>query len=483
MANHGISDKGFKTKRLTEVQEGMRQRAANIFADLVPPNEVVDTSASSLLGRLITLVSVGNADLWELSHQIYLAFDPNSATGVSLDNLVALGGLSRLSASSSTAALLLSGDRGTLIPMGSVVSSPATGERFTLTQPVGLTPDNASGVEVVVESVTDNTTYSLTYVQSNTPQTVSVDSGVGATQDSILAALNAAIISSHPTLTSSVDGGVLVVNRVDPFQRVTFSVSNSLSITGVVKIGEGVAETVGPIRQEVGTLTSIVTPVLGWRSATNPTPATVGRNRETDEELRDRFRDSKFQRSVNTLDAIYSALSSVPGVVELKLYENDTSEVDGNGLPPKSFLPVIVGGSSVDIGNAIWRTKPIGILSVGNTTVNIEDIQGFAHTVAFERPSPVVVYIDITLTAEDTFPPNGEELIRQELIEYFEERFRIGDDVIYSRLFTPINRIQGHQVDDMVIGTDPQNLGYPNIPVSFNEIASISDVNISITVN
>lgn len=479
----GLTAEGLVIKRYSKILEDKRNKAVSLFLDLVGPNDVVDTSDSTTLGRLIALSVPGEADLWEAIQEVYDAFNPNAATGVSLDNLVALGGLNRLPASSSTAALLLSGDRGTLIPMGSVVSSPATGERFTLTQPVGLTPDNASGAEVVVGPVTDNTTYSLTYVQSNASQTVSVDSGVGATQDSILAALNAIIISSHPTLTSSVDGGVLVVNRVDPFQRVTFSVSNSLSITGVVKIGEGIAETAGPIRQEVGTLTSIITPVLGWRSVTNPTPATVGRNRETDEELRDRFRDSKFQRSVNTLDAIYSALSSVPGVVELKLYENDTSEVDENGLPPKSFLPVIVGGSSVDIGNAIWRTKPIGILSAGNTTVNVEDIQGFSHTVAFERPSPVVVYIDITLTAEDTFPPNGEELIRQELIEYFEERFRIGDDVIYSRLFTPINRIQGHQVDDMVIGIDPQDLGYPNIPVSFNEIASISDVNISITVN
>lgn len=479
----GLTAEGLVIKRYADILEEKRNRAVSRFLDLVGPNDQVDTGDSTTLGRLIALSVPGEADLWEAIQEVYSAFDPNAATGVALDNLVALGGISRQEATHSVVPLLLSGDVGTFIPLGSVVSSPTTGQRFLVSQPVGLTADSASGVSLVVTSVEDSTNYTLTYTEAGSSQNVTVLSGVGATEGQVLSALNTLIGSAHPTLVSRVEGSTLIVDRVDAFQRATFSTTSNLGIVKVRKIGEGVAEEAGPIEQPTNTVNNITTPILGWDSATNPVPATVGSLRETDEQLRLRFRNSKFQRSVNTSDAIYTAILGVQGVEELQLYENDTDVVDANGLPPHSFLPVVVGGSSLDIGNAIWRNKPIGILSAGNTSVTVEDIQGFTHTVRFERPNPVVVYIRIELTLDDDFPPNGEDLMKSAIVSYFRERFGVGDDVIHSRLFTPINSLQGHQVDDMEIGANPNSLGYGNIPVAFNEIASISDVNIEIIIN
>ena len=478
----GVEYAGFVQKRLPELRQDLQQKAVEIFQDLLQPGEVVDVSDSATIGRLISLILPSLTDLWEASGQNYSSFDPNSALGIPIDNLVTLAGITRRKETFTVSPLLFSGDNGTFITAGSTVNSSITGEDFNTTISVGLTPDSASGITVSIVSVADSTDYTITYAGSVNTQSITINSGVSATTASILAALQAEIQSGHPTLVSSVVGTTLVVDRVDVFQTVTFSVTANLGITKVRKVGEGVAVNSGPIAQQANTITSVTTPILGWDSVTNPIAATEGNLRETDEELRLRFRNSKFERATNTLDAVYSALIGVTGVEQVILYENDTDVVDGNGVPAHSFLPIVVGGTSVDIANAIWRNKSIGILSDGNTTVSINDKQGFPHDISFERPNPVVLHINMTLATDALFPVNGEDQIKAAIVQYFTDNFGIGNDVIYSRLFTPINSVPGHQVDALTIGLAPLPTGVANIPIAFNEVASISDVNIVITV-
>ena len=221
--------------------------------------------------------------------------------------------------------------------------------------------------------------------------------------------------------------------------------------------------------------------MLGWDSVNNPVAATPGEDRETDEQLRLRFRNGKFDRATNTLDAIYSAIINLDNVSEVTIYENDTSAVDGNGVPAHSFLPIVVGGLSTDIANAIWDNKPIGILSYGNTTVSINDVQGFAHNISFSRPNALVIYISMDITTDVNFPANGNDLIKSNIIQYFADNLGTGDDVIYSRLYTPVNQVPGHQVNTLTVGTSPSPVGVVNVPVAFDAIASISSINIVIT--
>lgn len=476
----GVEQTGFVLKRLPEILLELRQEAVEIFQDLVEPGDIVDTSDSSALGRLIALVSPSDADLWEAAQEVYAAFDPNSAQGIALDNLVAYAGITREGVSFSTSSVLVSGDIGTFITPGSVVSSPTSGERFNIPSGVGLTPTFASGITVTILTVTNSTVYSITYAGTTNTQTISYTSDASATLEEILNGLSSAITSGHPTLTSSVVGTTLIVDKIDAFQSVTFTASSNIGITKVRKIVEVVAENPGPIEQQANTINTITTPILGWDSVTNLTATSLGSLEETDEELRLRFRNSKFERATNTLDAIYSALVGVDGVEEVIIYENDTDVTDSNGVPPHSFLPIVVGGTSVEIADAIWQNKPIGILSYGNTTVSVEDIQGFPHDVSFSRPEPVVIYITINLTTDEFFPANGEDLIKQSIVDYFNSEFGVGDDVIYSRLYTPINTVPGHQVDSLFVATTPAPVATSNIVIDFDEIASISDVNIII---
>lgn len=483
----GLTEQGFVLKRFPDILNEQRQKAIELFISLVPPGDSVDTSDSSALGRIIALDAAGDSDLWEVAQMVYSAFDPNSAIGLALDNIVAYGGISRFGESFSTTVAVFSGDNGTLIPSGNTVRASISGNQFTTVGNVALNPSAASSITVTVGTIANNTAYTITYSTStSTSNTVTYTSDSSAMNTEILNGLKSVIDSAHPLLSASVVGTTLVINKTDLFQTSNFSTSGNLNITKVKKIGNLQSSVVGVIEQEANTIDTIVTPVLGWDSVTNPLAASPGSLRETDEELRIRFRNTKLERSSNILDSLYSALLNVDGVTEVAIYENDTDITDSNGVLPHSFLPVVLGGSSQLIAEAIWKNKPLGILSQGNTEVDITDSQGFVHTIGFERPNPVTVYvtINLSLNPEDPniFPGDGVDQIKQAIINYAATNFGVGDDVIFSRLYTPINLIPGHQIDSLFVGTSPSPVTSANVIIDFNEISSFESVNIQVVI-
>lgn len=484
----GLQDQGFVVKRLNDILTEQRQKAVELFQDLVEPGDLVDTSDSSLLGRLISLDAAGDADLWEVAQQSWSALDPNSATGISLDNVVQYGGIARFGASPSTAPQLYSGDLNTAIPTGNTVRAGDTNKEYSLAANIALSPTLCAGIVVIISAVQNTTLYRVSYnVINGTTQNIDFTSDGSATEAEILNGLQAVIAGSHPLLTASVVGTTLVIENTDIFQTITYSVSSNITISKVSKVGTVICTENGVNEQEANTITTIVTPVLGLDSSTNPLAASPGRLEETDEELRIRFRNTKLERSSNILDSLYSAILNIDGIEEVKIYENDTSITDSNGVLGHSFLPVILGGSSQMIAETIWENKPIGILSQGDTTVVITDAQGFSHNISFKRPDPTTIYIelDISLDSEATtpFPGDGVEQIKNQIIDYANTDIGVGKDVVYSRLFTPINRVPGHQVNSLFIGTSPAPVGTSNIVVNFDEIASFESVNISISVS
>ena len=476
----GLTSTGLVIKRLPEVLAELKQKEVELFADLVPEGEVVDTTDSSTLGRLASLAAPSAADIWEAIQQVHSAFDPNSNTGIAQDNLYALGGITREEATSTTAQVLVKGDSGTFITPNSVVSSSVTGKQFNVVNGIALNPKVASGVDVNILLLANSTAYTITYATTTTTSNITYTSDVSATAVEILNGLKALVDSAHPSLKAVILGTTLQLMRVDVFQTVEFSTTANLGIVKVSTVGDVRANESGPIVQVVNSIDKIDTPILGWDSVINPLVASVGTNRETDEEYRTKFRNSKFDRATNTLEAIYSALLKVATVEEVIIYENDTDVTDANGVPRKSFLPIVIGGVSVDIAKSIWENKPIGISSVGNTTVSVQDIQGFAHDISFQRPNPVPVYITMSRTTDSSYPADGDNKIKAALVAHFNS-LRVGEDIVYSRLYTPINTVPGHQINSMFIGTSPSPVGTANVVVPFSSVATISDMNIIIT--
>lgn len=240
----------------------------------------------------------------------------------------------------------------------------------------------------------------------------------------------------------------------------------------------------GPITALAGTITEIDSPITGWSSVTNNADAQLGTNEETDVELRARREQSVARDAQAIIDAIFAGVANIPGVTQTVVLENDTDVVDSNGLPPHSFQVIVAGGVDEDIGDVIWLKKPAGILSFGSTTVQIIDSQGIPHDISFSRPTTVDIYVEVDLTTFPEYPANGDDLIKQAIVDYANgdliagRGFSLADDVIYTRLYTPINSVQGHEIDGLRIGTSPNPTGTDNIPIGATEISNFLTVNI-----
>lgn len=482
----GLSAAGLEIKTIDDVLNDSRTRAADIFADLVPAGDLVDVSDNSALGRMIGVMAPSEASLWEAIQQIYDSFNPNTAIGVSLDNIVALSGINRLIAQSTRAQVLLEGTTNTVIssPLGKAYSS-TTQRVFSILNPVLLSPENASGVGLAVTNVQPTTLYRFSYsVDGVNFLDADITSDASPTSASILAQMKTEIDTLFAgVFTTYYQDGRLFVSRTDPFQIASFTTSVNLAIQKVIKLGVAQDDIPGPFEQPAMSIDTISVPIAGWDSISNPVAATTGRLQETDPELRERFRNSKFVQSANIIEALIDALSNVEGVTDVQVYENDTMAVDAQGVPPKSFMPIVLGGLPTDIGNAIWFNKPTGISSSGNATVQIVDSLGFVHPISFKRPTEVPVYVTIDVSATGDLAGDAPATIRQNVVDYGESTCFIGDDVIYSRFYTPINAVPGHMVNSLTMGTSPSPTGMTNIVINFDEVATFSPANVIVTVS
>lgn len=476
--NYGITDQGFVKKRLLDIFTEQQQKATELFQDLVASGEVVDTSTSSTLGRLIALDAPGDADLWEAAQLVYSAFDPNSAVGIALDNLVSYAGISRNAASFTKADCIFTGEFSTVIPLGSNITS-LSGGSFNLQSEIALDATSVVMSTIDILSVANLTPYTITYTQNTVPINATYTSSVSATKTEILNGLVSTINGSHPSFVATVVGSNLKIERVNVFNSTDIITTPNMVILKVSKLGVVVADQVGPLDQQPNTIVNIATPVLGWESVTNPTEAVPGTFQETDEELRVRFRNSKFERATGNYESIVSAIESAQGVEYQVLYENDTSSVDSRGLPPHSFLLIVEGGLESDIANLIWRNKPAGIYSGGNTSVTIQDTNGYPQIVRFSRPVGVNTQVIIDLTKYQNYPADGDDQIKKQIIDYV-NTLKIGEQLTFSRLYTPINTVIGHQIEGMQIGVIGGVLGTANIVPTFDGVVRITSDNITI---
>ena len=100
----------------------------------------------------------------------------------------------------------------------------------------------------------------------------------------------------------------------------------------------------------------------------------------------------------------------------------------------------------------------------------MRDSQNMEREVKFSRATAFPVYVNVVVKKTDnTFPDDGVEQIRTAVVNYINMRDTFGEDVIYTRLFTPVNSIPGHQVDTLEIGTSPVTLAAANIPMTWAE--------------
>jgi len=242
----------------------------------------------------------------------------------------------------------------------------------------------------------------------------------------------------------------------------------------------------GPISMLASTITEIDSPVTGWDTVNNTSDANEGTNEESDPDLRARRQRSVARDAQAIIDGIRAAVENIDNVTQALVLENDTDAVDANGLPAHSFQVVVSGGADIDVADIIWLKKPAGIQAFGDITEQVIDSQGISHDISFSRPTAVTIYVEVTLTTFAEYPANGDDLIKQAIVDYANgdlvdnRSFGLADNVIYTRLYTPINSVAGHEIDDLQISIVSPADGVVNIPISITQIADFQIANITV---
>ncbi len=244
----------------------------------------------------------------------------------------------------------------------------------------------------------------------------------------------------------------------------------------------------GPVAAIADSVTQINTPTRGWISVTNPAPAAVGRDAETDAQLRIRQRQSVSLPSLTPFDGLDGAIANIEGVTRHKLYENDTGSADSNGLPAHSISAIIEGGDVIDIAQTLRGQKGQGVSTYGTTSVIVSDTYGNPHTISFSRPVDVPVYATIELKVFTGYTTQIGEQIKTAIADYINS-LGIGDDVLLSRVYSPANlgvvsggNARYYDIQSLVIGRSATEVAAANIIIAYDESASCSADNVKISV-
>jgi uncharacterized phage protein gp47/JayE len=240
--------------------------------------------------------------------------------------------------------------------------------------------------------------------------------------------------------------------------------------SGMVNV---LASEVGATAAPANTITQMMMPIFSVRSVTNPHDAVIGQARETDYALRLRRAFSVATPSQSILEGIKGAVADLPNVTQVQTYENKTDVTNAYGLPPHSFSVVVQGGADDAIAHAIFEREPVGSGQYGDVTVMVDDQFGFHHYVTFMRPPVVPIWMRIEVRVLAGWEHQMIAAIQDNIVAWMRVNSGIGEPVIRSRLYIPINAAGNtFAVFGVLLGTSPNDLAHRDfIEVPFNGIA------------
>lgn len=247
-------------------------------------------------------------------------------------------------------------------------------------------------------------------------------------------------------------------------------------------------DTGGSISAGIGAVNATATPTKGWLSVTNASAATEGIDMESDAELRARQALSTMLASIGTVGSIESAIADVDGVIDQRVYENDTGSTDSDGITAHTIAAVVDGGDAQDIVDAIGVTKSAGCNTQGTTSGTYTDSRGNTNTINFYRPTPATIGVDIDITALSGYTSSYEDDLKQAVADAI-NALRIGDDVLITRLYAPAT-LAGtaagltYNLTALQIKKNAGSFGTADLTIAFNEVAECdpaSDITVTVT--
>lgn len=237
-----------------------------------------------------------------------------------------------------------------------------------------------------------------------------------------------------------------------------------------------------------GSIVIIVNPNPDITAVTNPERTQGGREKETDAEFRDRMDQAVAGGGAASLDALRGALLRLENVRAAAVIENNTILTDSAGRPAKSYQAYVLGGDDQTIAQTIFDKGAAGIESHGDIAMQVMDLGGYPHTVKFSRAQEVALQIEVAVTRNDSYPANGDDLIRSALVRYvggedvgsYYNGLNMGAQVVYTRLISAVYSVTGVEDVDIRVGTGGA-MGTGNVAIEPFQVAQVKASDIEVT--
>lgn len=390
---YGLTPQGFVSKSGLQVQAEVEAALLNgPLGQGAAVNGKIPSGTAA--GQLVALISDAPSFLWELALIVYTSFDPSQNVDASQDAICSITGVIREGPTHSEVSAYCTGTPDTLLVAGRVAQVGTTGPQFaslddrTIAAAVAWA---ALGTYVAGDVRTSNVAGVgpvFVYYCKASVSGSSTEPGFDPT---------------HWTLLGRGTGAVVV-----PFHAQDF----------------------GPLAAPAGTLTDIVTPVLGWNDCHNVADADLGTTLETNAHLRIRREQELHSTGNATVDAIRTKVLNVVnnGIVvsSCSVFYNDTDAVSDGSTPPNMpagmpahsvFVLADYAGSDSGgiaamndaIGLAVWNALGAGIatsygLLSGDNAIDttLTDSQGNTVHVFWGIPVRKQIYVSAAVTFNNT---------------------------------------------------------------------------------
>jgi uncharacterized phage protein gp47/JayE len=530
---------GFDPKRLEDVIAGLQVSMRTEFGQSLNLGD--DTPE----GKFVDTLSAALTELWERLEAVDQSQYPAGASGVSLDRVAELTGISRRDAIRSTGTAYLRGT-GATVPTASVVEVIDTGDQFrTVAEAIipagGAIALSAGTADIAITTITrvgtvasvtttaphgqlagavvtisgaNETPYNVTAIIENVGASsfdynMVSDPGGSATgtlvyQEPALAAdhivlgnVTARSTAAHGLTTGDYAfiydateanyNGVFPVTVIDTTH---FTYAPLLAVTSTPATGTSVAAVATPVVVEavltgpIQALAGTLTEIVTPVSGWDGVDSNVAVTIGEDEETDAAFRIRRLAALQGLGNATLDAIRGDVLSVEGVLSVTvfeNATDVAVSSRPPHSIEVLVDGGVDATLAQAIWDSKAGGIATFGSANAVAVDSQGNNQTMSFSRPIGVPIYLDITLTVDADYPVDGDAQVETAVLAWA-AALSIGDDVIvYPYLVGSFTSIPGVLTVVIDIGIAPGPSGDANIVIAETSRATFSAANTTVT--
>ncbi len=237
---------------------------------------------------------------------------------------------------------------------------------------------------------------------------------------------------------------------------------------------------------------------------TNGNPLREGKDRESDDQLRQRTLDTDAVSEGPSDDGIERALEDVSGLVSVNVKSNQTSSTV-DGIDAYRTEVIAFGGNTVDIAQTLKETMSVttllrlvgGVNGTKQTASVYVDLLEQSLTVPVTRPNETNVAFTIDVVHDNTYVGAGP--VKDAIVEYIggtrtdsstTTGLDIGEDILLNEVENIAEDIEGVDYADVTLadnngdGTDDSTTDSDGVPILPISDTAISRLNASaVTVN